>query len=364
MKEISLGNEEFFELFIGKRVLKSEIFGSKENIPLYSANVFTPFGFVKKSNIKDFSCDYLLWGIDGKFEFNIIKKGNVFATTDHCGTIKIMNKNILPKYLLYQLELQSHILGYDRTLRPSLSLMKNVKVCLPITEKGYFDTRAQKEIIKKFSLLKEIKSEIKSEIEGLSEISLSIEVPEKYNMLLSIEEIFDLNKKTNSSKFTKSYVNEHPGKIPVYSASKNPDDVSYGFIKDNLKGVKYFENILTWNIDGSVGKAFFRTGRFSLSEKVIPLILKQKWEGLIEEKYVKYVLEKKAVEKGFTYANKAGKNKIKNIKIEIPYKIKDGKKIPDIEKQKELLKKYEDSYEIKNNLAEYLQELKETKVNF
>ena len=34
MKEVSLGDKNLFEIFIGKRVLKSEIFKTKEGIPI------------------------------------------------------------------------------------------------------------------------------------------------------------------------------------------------------------------------------------------------------------------------------------------------------------------------------------------
>ena len=35
-------------------------------------------------------------------------------------------------------------------------------------------------------------------------------------MILKVNEIFDLTHKTNSSKFTKSFINQHKGNIPVY----------------------------------------------------------------------------------------------------------------------------------------------------
>src|SRR5690606_16685898 len=93
-----------------------------------------------------------------------------------------------------------------------------------------------------------------------------------------IKDVFDLNIKTNNSKFTKTFIDKNKGTIPVYSASKFPENVDYGYVKDNLKGVKYFEDCLTWNIDGSIGKVYLREGRFSLSEKVIPLIVKEEYK--------------------------------------------------------------------------------------
>jgi len=352
--EVSLSDNKYFNIFIGERVLQSEIFNSKGQIPVYSANVFKPFGYLDKTNIEDFSHDYILWGIDGDFKFNVMKKGSVFATTDHCGAIIILDQSILPEYLLFQLELQGYLLGYDRTLRPSLTKMRKLIVKIPVDKDGNFDCLAQNSIVQKYKALREIREKISTEIDDLSEITFTVELP-KETMTLRIDEIFDLEQTTNRSSFTKAFVNGHKGNIPVYSASRNLKNAGYGFIKDNLPDIKYYENILTWNIDGSVGKAFLRNVRFSLSEKVIPLILKKKWEGLIDYTYVKYLLEQKVLELGFAYSNKAGKSRIRDISIEFPFKKPDV--LPDIDKQKAMVVKYSQAYTTKDNLIQYLQDL-------
>jgi hypothetical protein len=79
-KNVSL-DEDYFDLSIGKRVLKKDILN--QGIPAYSANSQQPFGFVKKSNIDSFEVDSLLWGIDGNFTWNYIPANHIFATTDH-----------------------------------------------------------------------------------------------------------------------------------------------------------------------------------------------------------------------------------------------------------------------------------------
>lgn len=175
-KEVFLSDKKYFELFIGKRVLKEEVFKSKEKIPVYSANVFTPFGFLGKTNIKDFKHDYILWGIDGKFGFNLISNGIKFATTDHCGTIKILDKNIIPEYLLYKLRINANILGFDRTLRPSLANMeKKASINIPVDKKGKFDVKKQKEIAEKYKKILHLKRVLKQKIEELDEIIVEID---------------------------------------------------------------------------------------------------------------------------------------------------------------------------------------------
>jgi len=172
--EIQLNDVRYFEIFIGKRVLKKDVFNSNGNIPVYSANVFTPFGYLDRSNIQDFLSNYILWGIDGDFEFNIIQKDTKFATTDHCGTIKVIDDKIIPEYLLYELRLKSKLLDFDRTLRPSLANMELVSVEIPIDMNGDFDVDKQIEISQIYNQLCEIKEVISKKFDELNNTSIEI----------------------------------------------------------------------------------------------------------------------------------------------------------------------------------------------
>jgi type I restriction-modification system DNA methylase subunit len=170
--------------------------------------------------------------------------------------------------------------------------------------------------------------------------------------------IFDLKKTTNKSWFTKEFVDKHKGNIPVYSASKDPN-VIYGHIKDGLPDVKYFEDCLTWNIDGSMGIVHYRKGKFSLSEKVVPLIIKDDFKNTLDQNYLKYVITDIAKKLNFSFANKAGKNKLKDMGIPIPVK-ENGKY--DLKKQKELVRIYEFIEQSKNEIINKLNDIVNTNV--
>lgn len=139
---------------------------------------------------------------------------------------------------------------------------------------------------------------------------------------MKISKLFDLTKTTNDSSFTKSFVRQHKGNIPVYGASKFAEQVGYGYVQDNLTGVKYFENSLTWNIDGSY-KVHYRKGRFSLSEKVIPLVLKDEYKDVFELDFLKYVLNEKISQNNYHFNKKGGKSRLGDIELRIP--LIDGK---------------------------------------
>ena len=82
-REVFIGDSTYFRTFIGKRLIKKDIQDPSNPIPTYSANVFEPFGWVKESNVEDFTCPSLIWDIDGVFDVQYIPAGERFATTDH-----------------------------------------------------------------------------------------------------------------------------------------------------------------------------------------------------------------------------------------------------------------------------------------
>lgn len=355
MKTISLGNNNYFELFIGKRMLKREIFCKQGKVPIYSGSVKIPFGYCKNTNISDFDHDYIIWGIDDAvFDFALIPKGTKFRITDHCGAIKILNKELLSEYVFYYLQIKKRYFGFGWTLRASLKNMKRkVSVDVPTKGDGNLDVSEQRRLYAKFREIRKTMETLGFLYNDLKNAELEVNIDSNRMVELPVSEVFDLSIKTNNSKFTKAFVNAHKGNIPVYSASKEENSVAYGFIQDNLKNVKYFENCLTWNIDGSVGKAFFRIGKFSLSEKVIPLMLRPEYEGRIDLEYTRILLEQKALEQGYHYSHKAGKGKICNVLI--PFPLDEYNKI-DFMRQKELANKYKKVYSVKNKMLDKLSE--------
>lgn len=145
-KTISLGDDQYFTLSIGKRVLRSE--HTQSGIPVYSANALAPFGMIQCSNLSDFDMPSLLWGIDGNFDWNLISAKEKFATTDHCGRLQILDDEIDPNYVYWFLRATRGRYGFDRVYRASLQNMKaEVTVTIPLDEVTQgFSLKRQKEL--------------------------------------------------------------------------------------------------------------------------------------------------------------------------------------------------------------------------
>lgn len=129
--KIRLGDTSIFELSIGKRVLNSDLIeGGK--YPVYSANVFEPFGYVNNLLINKFDTPSVIWGIDGDWMTNIIPANIPFYPTDHCGVIKILKAQFMQeKYLAFALNNEGKQFGFSRTKRASIDRVSGITIPVP-----------------------------------------------------------------------------------------------------------------------------------------------------------------------------------------------------------------------------------------
>ena len=160
-----------------------------------------------------------------------------------------------------------------------------------------------------------------------------------------------------NSKYSLKYINSNKGKYPVYSA-KTTGDMNKGYIDT----FDYEMECLQITSDGAkAGTIIYREkNKFSIGPATRIWYLKESIENL----YLKYIgikLRSIFSSRDFSWTNKASLYRIKNIKIEIP--INDNGNY-DIEKQKEIVKKYEIVEEKKRELKEKLDYFKDIQVDF
>lgn len=313
-KEISLSDKQYFELFIGKRLLKRDLVNSLGDIPAYSANVNFPVGFVSTSNIKKFDRDFVLWGIDGDFDFNVKRKEEIFATTDHCGGIKILVDDLLPEYLMMELDTGKYRYGFDRGLRASLKNMEAVTISIPLQENGEFDVGRQQELIETYQLITEFREKVETQRETINTVHVEIGRDQTF-VEKPLGEILDFP--PCNSKITRRFCIANTGDIPVYASAKS-DTAVLGHIQDKIKGVYYYSNCLSWNRNGSVGYVFLRNHRFATNEDHRAMQPKPQFVDTLYLPYLKQEIELRLFENGFSFVDKCGVDKIKRVVIRLP----------------------------------------------
>ena len=157
--KFSLANSEKFDVSIGQRVLNKELV-ENGSVPVYSANVFEPFGYVDELLITDFSLDSVLWGIDGDWLVSFMPKANQFYPTDHCGVLRCKTDEVNPRYLTHILEREGKKMGFSRNYRASIDRVKGITFYVP-------DITKQNEVVAKVEELEAKIADAERQLEAL-----------------------------------------------------------------------------------------------------------------------------------------------------------------------------------------------------
>lgn len=125
-----LSDKKIFDISIGDRVLADEITDNGK-IPVFSANVYEEFGRINKEKLEDYNLPSIVWGIDGDWMVNIIPENTPFYPTDHCGVLRIKNKEILPEYMRYVLQVEGEYERFSRNNRASTQRISSLVIQVP-----------------------------------------------------------------------------------------------------------------------------------------------------------------------------------------------------------------------------------------
>ncbi|HIP12591.1 MAG TPA: N-6 DNA methylase [Lutibacter sp.] len=168
-----------------------------------------------------------------------------------------------------------------------------------------------------------------------------------------ISDIFNLSP---IKGLTKTFINKNQGAIPVYGGKIN--EIPIGYVLDDIEGVKYFENCLAWNREGSVGHVFWHNHRFTTNDHHRPMILKEEYKELINLEYARKAIEEVLLKQGFKWSQTASKDKVSKLSFSVPFK--DGK--IDIGTQNNIAKKYQKIEQVKLALEKELIKIKQLSV--
>ncbi len=182
-------------------------------------------------------------------------------------------------------------------------------------------------------------------------------VPNKTFCRVPIGEVFDFPE--TNSKITKKFCNAHKGPIPVYASSKS-ETSTLGSIQESIHGVKYYEDCLSWNRNGSVGYVFFRDHKFATNEDHRAMIVKPQYKAFLNRLYLKFEVERQLLLNGFSYLDKCGVGKIKEVDIFIPI---DPSGIFDEAEQARLANQYIRVEQIKDELATVFNKIDEVNIS-
>ena len=213
---LDLSDGSCFKISIGKRVLNNELVKkSSSSIPVYSANVYDPFGYIDSKLLDDFSKPSILWGIDGDWMVNLLPANVDFYPTDHCGVIRVLTDKILREYLRYALFVEGQRLRFCRSYRASAERVKQIYLQVPSIEIQQRHVDAVRTYDERVQKADEAISSVESVIE--KEFDKMFGVANRQTPLSSLRHAIEIKKGT---LFTRQ--DAIAGNVPVVAGGKTP----------------------------------------------------------------------------------------------------------------------------------------------
>ena len=240
---------------------------------------------------------------------------------------------------------------------PSLhfSMIKNIKVLVPVKDDGTFDITKQKDLASKYQEIEQKKKQLLEKANKIKKIKIFIsgEIEIKYKEV-PINAMFKHN--NGKSIYTREYCRAHSGTFPVFSANNR-------FPIGHIKKADYSGEYLTYSKNGCAGYVTIITGDFSVNGDRCVLTFNDGYEN-VDLLYLKYLLEPifRAHIKGRIGIN--GKNEytkinstmIKKLNLSVPIPIKEDGSF-DIEKQQELAQRFATIDSIKDDVYKKIMQL-------
>lgn len=344
---------------------KKDVFSSNTEkktdlLPVYSATKDPNyiFGWVNKNSKWKSYKNLLTWVKEGSSSGVVCYRKEEFVPYEKVKLLELkpeVKELIDYEYLRKVTELKLLSLGFGWGFKCSMERVMEVEIEIPVNDNDEYDLSAQKKLVTKYKSL----DVLKSEINNLCNEFFEMKVEFKFNGRVkdfTISEIFNPIK--GNAKYTHRYLRDNKGEFPVYSSQTAGEGII-----GNIKSFDWDEECLTWTTDGIyAGTVFYRKGKFSMTTHCGGLLLKKKFEKMVNLKYVYFFLSNSLKDYAVGEGNKRITiETIKDVVIQFPI---NSKGEIDYEKQSEIAKKYEAIEKIKDDLDNSLSEINDTKIQF
>lgn len=330
---------------------KTFIEQNEGNIPVYSATIGQPFGFVNANEYYDLEVFCVV---------NYGDSGKTYRVTDEkfCIGRNICALYVKDKYKdfinLEYIRMVSEVEFIKRakgTKQKNLNqrLVKSTTIKIPIKKSGEYDYKQQSEFVRKNQLIGEKIADIQSKINYIKDVEVNFLEDESNGVVrIDFNELFSMER---GKVISKIFLNENPGEYPVYSTQL---DQPFGFIDTYMYDGEY----LIWNTDGLGGYIRYVNGKFSITNIVGILKLNDKYKDSINLEYIRRIIQPIFRENTKGREGVNGKNEYTKInstmikKLDIKVSLPSNKNGEiDIFSQNDIVKKHEKLDYIKQNIG-------------
>lgn len=170
---------DLFNIEKGKsKYTKSYMNKHKGQYPVYSSQT-SDEGIIANIDTYDYDCKCLTWTTDGTYVGTVFLREGKFSMTTHCGALFLraeFKDKVSLEYMQATLNniLPLHKEGEGSNKRLGVTRIEKIQINIPIDKKNNYDIEAQKRIAERYSTIKEIKENIKSELEKIENVKVDI----------------------------------------------------------------------------------------------------------------------------------------------------------------------------------------------
>lgn len=171
--------EELFEIKKGNaKYTRKYIINNSGEFPVFSSQTIND-GIIGYINTYDFDTECLTWTTDGVYAGTIFYRNCKFNMSTHCGAL-ILKKEythlIDLNYIYFYLKgnLKNYTVG-DINKRLTVDLIKPVILEIPVNDRGEISLEKQKNIAKKYHLLRLIKLETSNKLLDVEKLSFTFQ---------------------------------------------------------------------------------------------------------------------------------------------------------------------------------------------
>jgi hypothetical protein len=345
LRAVSLLDEELFSLIssgIGLNRTKLAAIDTQleSNIPVYTAGK-EPVAFIGVINGKEpieASSEHPVLSFatngDGSAGRNFVMHVRPFYINTDRKAVAVKDNTILLPYLYAQLADMKEKYGFNHSRKANRNGLAAVVLNIPVHGDGTFDVAEQSAVAEQFSVLSDMRHELKQKYYEMERLTITTEIDEEYSFrLVKIRDVFAIVR--GSGKYTKTYAQGHYGSYPLYSGNTSQEFAL-------IDSYDFDVPCLSWAIDGLAGYMMVHRRAFSATNH--RGVLLPKLSGL-DIDYAKFALEPifRRIKKGRMGDN--GENEytslppfmIEDIEFEIPV---DDEGNYNIAAQREIASKY------------------------
>ena len=289
-KSVNLTDESLFSLIsggIGKNRTELQMIDTQNplDIPVYTAAqapvaYIVPFQGktpIEASEEKP-SLSFATNG-DGSAGRNFVVHTTPFYLNVDRMVVALKTPKIVLPYLYAKIFDMKIKYGFSHSYKANQHNLKNVTFSVPILDNGEFDVETQKAIAEQFSLVEQLKDEMRKRREQIQKMAIVIDTSGYSMVYKPVTELFIIER--GNGKYTKTYTQTHLGEYPLFSGNTFGE---FAFI-DNYD---YDTPCLTWAIDGLAGYMMVHKAPFSATNHRGILLPKS---TDIDIDYIKFALE-------------------------------------------------------------------------